>query len=107
MLTRLTTHAAATLAALLFLVLPCAAQGDKPEPAAIQFAGALEFHDQYPDAHYHLARTLDELGRDAMTIETLAGILVGATLLLASANAGSFITGIELIVDGGYAAMTI
>jgi len=32
--------------------------------------------------------------------------LSGATLLLAS-NAGSFITGQELIVDGGYAAMTI
>ncbi|MGC9451410.1 MAG: SDR family oxidoreductase [Oceanipulchritudo sp.] len=33
--------------------------------------------------------------------------LVGATLLLASDKAGSFITGHELIVDGGYAAMTI
>jgi NAD(P)-dependent dehydrogenase (short-subunit alcohol dehydrogenase family) len=35
-----------------------------------------------------------------------ASELVGATLLLAS-GAGSFITGIEMIVDGGYAAMTI
>lgn len=35
-----------------------------------------------------------------------ANELVGATLLLAS-NAGSFITGIEMVVDGGYAAMTI
>jgi NAD(P)-dependent dehydrogenase (short-subunit alcohol dehydrogenase family) len=33
--------------------------------------------------------------------------LVGATLLLASPAAGSFITGEELIVDGGYHAMTI
>lgn len=33
--------------------------------------------------------------------------LVGATLLLASAKAGSFITGTEVIVDGGYAAMTV
>lgn len=33
--------------------------------------------------------------------------LIGATLLLASAAAGSFITGEELIVDGGYHAMTI
>lgn len=33
--------------------------------------------------------------------------LVGATLLLASDTAGSFMTGVELIVDGGYAAMTI
>ena len=35
-----------------------------------------------------------------------ANELVGATLLLAS-GAGSFITGVEMIVDGGYAAMTI
>lgn len=33
--------------------------------------------------------------------------LIGATLLLASDTAGSFITGHELIVDGGYASMTI
>jgi NAD(P)-dependent dehydrogenase (short-subunit alcohol dehydrogenase family) len=33
--------------------------------------------------------------------------LVGATLLLASDAAGGFITGEELIVDGGYHAMTI
>ena len=32
--------------------------------------------------------------------------LIGATLLLAS-NAGSFITGAEIVVDGGYHAMTI
>ena len=36
-----------------------------------------------------------------------AGELIGATLLLASEKAGSFITGHELIVDGGYASMTI
>ena len=33
--------------------------------------------------------------------------LVGVTLLLASDKAGSFITGAEMVVDGGYAAMTI
>ena len=33
--------------------------------------------------------------------------LIGATLLMASDVAGSFITGEELIVDGGYHAMTI
>lgn len=33
--------------------------------------------------------------------------LVGATLLLASDAAGGFITGTEIVVDGGYAAMTI
>jgi NAD(P)-dependent dehydrogenase (short-subunit alcohol dehydrogenase family) len=36
-----------------------------------------------------------------------ANELIGATLLLASDAAGSFITGEELIVDGGYHAMTI
>ena len=33
--------------------------------------------------------------------------LVGATLLLASDQAGGFITGSEIVVDGGYHAMTI
>ncbi len=33
--------------------------------------------------------------------------LIGATLLLASGGAGSFITGEEIVVDGGYASMTI
>lgn len=33
--------------------------------------------------------------------------LIGATLLLASRKAGSFITGTELIVDGGFNAMSI
>ena len=33
--------------------------------------------------------------------------LIGATLLLASDQAGSFITGHELVVDGGFSAMTI
>lgn len=35
-----------------------------------------------------------------------AGELIGATLLLAG-DAGSFITGAEIVVDGGYHAMTI
>ncbi|MFP6901708.1 MAG: SDR family oxidoreductase [Opitutales bacterium] len=33
--------------------------------------------------------------------------LIGATLLLASNKAGSFVTGTETIVDGGYSAMTV
>jgi NAD(P)-dependent dehydrogenase (short-subunit alcohol dehydrogenase family) len=33
--------------------------------------------------------------------------LIGATLLLAADGAGSFITGAEIVVDGGYHAMTI
>ena len=36
-----------------------------------------------------------------------ASELIGATLLLASLNAGSFVTGTEIIVDGGFSAMTI
>jgi len=62
-----------------------------------------------------------EQNRKALTPERLALItghtpmkrlgeaheLIGATLLLASAKAGSFITGTELIVDGGFEAMRI
>ncbi len=33
------------------------------ELAVAAFEGALRRHDDYPDAHYHLARTLDELGQ--------------------------------------------
>ncbi|MFQ3270977.1 MAG: NAD(P)-dependent dehydrogenase (short-subunit alcohol dehydrogenase family) [Lentimonas sp.] len=35
-----------------------------------------------------------------------ASELIGATLLLAS-DAGSFMNGAEIVVDGGYASMTI
>lgn len=35
------------------------------ELAVAAFEGALAFHDEYPDVHYHLARTLDELDRPA------------------------------------------
>ena len=33
------------------------------ELAVAAFQGALLHHGEYPDVHYHLARTLDELGR--------------------------------------------
>ncbi len=33
------------------------------ELAVAAFQGALAFHDQYADVHYHLARTLDDLDR--------------------------------------------
>jgi NAD(P)-dependent dehydrogenase (short-subunit alcohol dehydrogenase family) len=36
-----------------------------------------------------------------------ANELVGAALLLASDSAGSFITGTEVVVDGGFNAMAI
>jgi NAD(P)-dependent dehydrogenase (short-subunit alcohol dehydrogenase family) len=47
------------------------------------------------------------MGHTAMKRFGKAEELVGATLLMASDKAGSFITGHELIVDGGYACMTI
>lgn len=33
------------------------------ELAVAAFEGALSFHDEYPDVHYHLAHTLDDLAR--------------------------------------------
>lgn len=62
-----------------------------------------------------------EQNRKVLTPDRVAGImghtpmkrfgeareLIGATLLLAGDQAGSFITGAELVVDGGYHAMTI
>lgn len=36
----------------------------QPELAVSAFRGALSLHDDYADAHYHLARTLDDLDRD-------------------------------------------
>lgn len=62
-----------------------------------------------------------EQNRKVLTAERVASILghtpmgrfgeahdlVGATLLLASERAGAFITGSELVVDGGFSAMTI
>ncbi len=35
------------------------------ELAIAAFEGALTFHDEYPDVHYHLARALDDLDRPA------------------------------------------
>jgi NAD(P)-dependent dehydrogenase (short-subunit alcohol dehydrogenase family) len=51
-------------------------------------------------------RTEQILGHTPMTRFGDKQELSGATLLLAS-DAGSFVTGTEIIVDGGYAAMTI
>ncbi|HEX5106337.1 MAG TPA: MerR family transcriptional regulator [Pirellulaceae bacterium] len=36
---------------------------DEKELAAAAFEGTLQSHEPYPDAHYHLARVLDELSR--------------------------------------------
>lgn len=47
------------------------------------------------------------LGRTPMNRFGNADELVGATLLMASNNAGGFITGTEMIVDGGFACMSI
>ena len=47
------------------------------------------------------------LGHTPMARFGEAQELIGATLLLASGKAGGFITGAEIVVDGGYHAMTI
>jgi tetratricopeptide (TPR) repeat protein len=39
------------------------------ELAVAAFEGALAFHDEYADVHYHLARTLDELDRTVEAAE--------------------------------------
>ena len=52
-------------------------------------------------------RVASILGHTPMKRFGEARELIGATLLLSSDRAGGFITGSELIVDGGYHAMTI
>lgn len=47
------------------------------------------------------------LGHTPMNRFGEARELIGATLLLASEVAGAFITGAEIVVDGGFSAMTI
>jgi tetratricopeptide (TPR) repeat protein len=39
------------------------AETGQRELAIAAFEGALRYHPDYADAHYHLARTLDDLGR--------------------------------------------
>lgn len=53
------------------------------------------------------SRVLDILRQTPASRFGNSGELIGATLLLASPVAGSFITGIELVVDGGFHAMSI
>lgn len=53
------------------------------------------------------SRVLDILRQTPASRFGNADELIGATLLLASSKAGSFITGTEMIVDGGFHAMTI
>lgn len=53
------------------------------------------------------SRVAQIMGHTPMKRFGEADELVGATLLLASDKAGSFIAGAELLVDGGYASMTI
>jgi len=53
------------------------------------------------------SRVLDILRQTPASRFGNAEELIGATLLLAAPKAGSFITGIEMIVDGGFHAMSI
>ena len=52
-------------------------------------------------------RALEILRHTPMSRFGNANELTGATLMLASNNAGSFITGTEIVIDGGFSAMTI
>jgi len=52
-------------------------------------------------------RVASILGHTPMARFGEAHELVGATLLLASAQAGGFITGTEIVVDGGFNAMSL
>jgi tetratricopeptide (TPR) repeat protein len=38
------------------------AESGQHELAVAAFEGALRYHGDYPDVHYHLARTLDDIG---------------------------------------------
>tara|TARA_B110000879_G_scaffold51302_1_gene72787 strand:+ start:22737 stop:23543 length:807 start_codon:yes stop_codon:yes gene_type:complete len=53
------------------------------------------------------ARMLEILRRTPMSRFGSPDELIGATLLLASAKAGSFITGSELVIDGGFNTVSI
>ncbi len=53
------------------------------------------------------ARVASIMGHTPMGRFGVAAELVGATLLLASERAGAFITGSEIVVDGGFNAMSI
>jgi len=57
--------------------------------------------------HGDESRALEVLRHTPMSRFGNADELTGATLLLASNLAGSFITGTEIVVDGGFSAMTI
>ena len=46
------------------------------ELAIAALLGALKYHPDYPDAHYHLARTLDELGRHEEAVDHWRAFLV-------------------------------
>jgi NAD(P)-dependent dehydrogenase (short-subunit alcohol dehydrogenase family) len=52
-------------------------------------------------------RVASILGHTPMKRFGEAKELVGATIMLASDAAGGFVTGCEVVVDGGYHAMTI
>ena len=52
-------------------------------------------------------RALEILRHTPMSRFGTADELTGATLMLASNQAGAFITGTEITIDGGFSAMTI
>jgi tetratricopeptide (TPR) repeat protein len=54
------------------------AETGQQELALAAFEGALRYHPDYADVHYHLARTLDQLGRRDQAEEHWRAFLVHA-----------------------------
>lgn len=51
------------------------AETGEHELAVAAFEGALRYHGDYPDVHYHLARTLDELMRSDEALQHWAAFV--------------------------------
>ena len=80
----------------------------KPEPASLAGSEQLA-RQQFPRTvgHTRAVRVAEILRHTPASRFGNPQELIGATLLLASNQAGGFITGTEIVVDGGFNSMTI